>query len=222
MEIRNKSSHDAVSDLHITDAYMRWALEAAEEVAGKHGLGIVLRDAGLVQMIDHYPDDKVEVSGTISYGEYANLNAGLLTFFGRAAKSMNIRIGRISTRKAIDRQSALFGVAALIAAKMLPTPTKLKMGMEAQINGFKKLSEAAGETYKAKVEDRGEKLALIIETCAICAGKEADQAICYLYSGTLEESIQWLTGKKFDIREVECRALGAPACVWEVSKMPLA
>jgi predicted hydrocarbon binding protein len=30
--------------------------------------------------------------------------------------------------------------------------------------------------------------------------------------------LTWLTGKVFDVEEVECRAMGAPACVWEVSK----
>ena len=218
--ITDKKEHDPVVELHITDAYMRWALMAAEEVAGKNGLGIVLRSAGLEHLIDNYPAEKLAVSGTISYGEYARLNTGLLEFFGRAAKSMTLRIGRISTRRAIDQQSALFGIAALVAAKFLPVPTQLKMGMEAQIGGFKKLSQTVGEEYIAWVQDRGDKWAFVIQTCAMCAGKLSDQPICHLYTGTLLESTKWLTGKDFDIQEVECRASGAPACVWEISKTP--
>ena len=133
---------------------------------------------------------------------------------------MTLRIGRISTRKAIDQQSALFGIAALMAAKLMPTATQLKMGMDAQISGFKKLSQTVGEEYLAHIEDRGDKYAFVIETCAMCAGKEADEAICHLFTGTLLESTKWLTGKDFDIRETECRALGAPACVWEINKKP--
>lgn len=216
--ITNKQESDPVAAMHITDAYMRWALMAAEEVAGKNGLGIVLRGAGLAHLIDHYPEEKLAVSGTITYAEYANLNTGLLDFFGRAAKSMTIRIGRISTRRAIDQQSALFGIAALLAAKVLPVPTQLKMAMEAPISGFKKLSQSVGEEYMARVEDRGDRIAFVLETCAMCAGKKSDQPICHLYAGTLMESTKWLTGKEFDVHEVECRAMGAPACVWEVSK----
>ncbi len=219
--IANKSEHDPVTEMHITDAYMRWALMAAEEVAGKNGLGIVLRSAGLAHMIDHYPEEKLAVSGTITYEEYANLNTGLLEFFGRAAKSMTLRIGRISTRRAIDQQSALFGIAALLAAKMLSVSTQLKMVMEAQISGFKKLSQTVGEVYVAQVEDRGDRFAFVIETCAMCAGKQADQPICHLYTGTLLESTKWLTGKDFEVREVECRAQGAKACVWEINKTPV-
>jgi predicted hydrocarbon binding protein len=221
MRITDKPEHDPVTEMHITDAYMRWALEAAEDVAGKHGLNIVLRDAGLAHLIDNYPQEQLAVSGTITYGEYANLSAGLLSFFGRAAKSMTMRIGRISTRRAIDQQSALFGIAALTAAKFLPLSTQIKMGAEAQINGFKKLSKTVDEEYVAHLEDWGDKYAFVIETCAMCAGKLADEAICYLFTGTLQDSTKWLTGKNLDIREVECRALGAPACVWEISKTPL-
>jgi len=32
--------------------------------------------------------------------------------------------------------------------------------------------------------------------------------------------MHWLTGKNFEIQEVECRAQGAKACVWEISKTP--
>jgi predicted hydrocarbon binding protein len=206
--------------MHITDAYFRWALMASDEVAGTHGLEIVLRDAGLAHLIGHFPEEKLAVSGKYDYSEYANLNTGLLNFFGRAAKSMTIRIGRISTRRAIDQQSALFGIAALLAAKVLPIPTQLKMAMDAQLNGFRKLSGEVGEEYVGRVEDRGDRFAFIVETCAMCAGKLADQPICFLYTGTLQESSQWLTGKSFAVQEVECRAVGAKACVWEICKTP--
>jgi bacteriochlorophyll 4-vinyl reductase len=218
VQISEKSESDPVCDMHITDAYMRWALEAAEEVAGKNGLGVVLREAGLGHLIDNYPQAKLAVSGTISYAEYANLNAGLLNFFGRAAKSMTIRIGRISTRRAIDQQSALFGIAALMAAKLLPLSMQLKMLFDAQISGFQKLSKSVGEEYVAHAEDCGDYFIFSIQTCAMCAGKTASQPICHLYTGTLQESIKWLTGKDMDIQETECRALGAPTCVWQIYK----
>jgi hypothetical protein len=47
MTIENKPEHDPISDNAIVDAYMRWALMAAEEVAGKSGSAIVLKQSGL-------------------------------------------------------------------------------------------------------------------------------------------------------------------------------
>jgi predicted hydrocarbon binding protein len=94
------------------------------------------------------------------------------------------------------------------------------MVFDAQISGFQKLSKTVGESYQAHVEDRGDRFAFAIQTCAMCAGKQADQPICSLFTGTLQESTKWLTGKDFDIQEVACRSMGAPACVWEIGKSP--
>jgi len=71
-----------------------------------------------------------------------------------------------------------------------------------------------------RIEDRGGKWAYVAPECAMCAGKAADDRICWLFNGTLQESLHWQTGRDLQIEEVECRALGAPACVWEVSKTP--
>jgi len=215
MEIKNKTEHDPVADMLQVDAYMRWALLAAEEVVGKRGLSVVLRDAGLARFIDNYPPEELKPSGTITFGDYAALNAGLFNFFGRAGKSMVIRIGRLSTRRAIEQQGALFGVAAVVASKILPIPTQLKIGMEKMQDGFRRLLD-----MRLWGEDRGDKLAYVIETCAMCAGKQANEPMCWLQTGVLQESVRWLTGKEFEIEETECRAMGAPACVWEVSKTP--
>ena len=40
MNIRNRAEHDPVADMGLPNSYMRWALEAIEEVAGKPGLTI--------------------------------------------------------------------------------------------------------------------------------------------------------------------------------------
>ncbi len=220
MEIRDKIEHDPVAEMYQADAYMRWALEAAEEVIGKKGLAIVLRDAGLERFINNYPPDELKFSGDITLGDYAALNAGLFNFFGRAGKSMVIRIGRLSTLRAIKEQGKLFGVAAAVASKVLPLPAQLKIGVGNIQKGFRELWQSVGQDFRVRAEDRGDKLAYITETCSVCAGKQSDEPMCWLWNGVLQESTKWLTGKEFEIREVECRAMGAPACVWEVSKKP--
>jgi predicted hydrocarbon binding protein len=220
MQITNKTEYDPVADLYMVDAYMRWALLAAEEVVGHQGLSIVLRQSGLERLIDHYPPNELKLSGLLSYGDYASLSTGLLSFYGRAGKSMVLRIGRISAKHGIEQQGALFGLGAVIAAKVLPIPTQLKIGLETIQNGFQKLAGSVGQELHLRIEDRGDKWAYVAPECAMCAGKKADDRICWLFNGTLQESLHWQTGKDFHIEEVECRALGAPACVWEVSKTP--
>lgn len=218
MEIKNNPDHDPVADKKMVDAYVRWALMAAEEVAGKPGLAVVLREAGLERFIDRYPRDELSVTGNTTFGDYANLNAGLMNFFGRASKSMLLRIGRLSAKHGIDRQSALFGLAALVASKVLPLPAQMKMGMEAMQDGFHKVYGTGGVEMRLRVEDRGERLAYIAEDCPMCAGKLADMPICFIHTGAITEGFRWQTGKEIDVQEVECRAMGAPACVWETNK----
>ena len=220
VDIKNKSAHDPVTDLNVADSYMRWALQATEEVVGKDGLNIMLRDAKLDRFVNNYPPDAADFKSKVTCGEYANLNAALLGFYGRAGKGMVLRIGRLSAKRAIDQQSAMFGVVALMAAKLLPVPMRIKMLMERMQDGFEKLNATIGQTVQQSVEDRGDKLAYINHDCPVCAGKEAGDHICWLFNGALMEGTHWLTGKDFEVEQVECRAMGANACVWEVSKKP--
>ncbi|MEE8389193.1 MAG: V4R domain-containing protein [Anaerolineae bacterium] len=221
MEIKDKTEHDPVTDLILMDAYMRWALMAAEEVVGEKGLTIVLRDAGLERFIDNYPPEEVmKPSGDITFGDYAALNAGLFSFFGRAGKSMVLRIGRLSANHAIQQQGELFGIAIAVASRVLPISTQLEVGLKNMQKGFRKLAQSVGQEMHLRTEGRGDKLAYIDETCAVCAGKQSTQPMCWSFTGALQESIRWLTSKEFEIIEVECRAAGAPACVWEINKTP--
>jgi predicted hydrocarbon binding protein len=220
MEIKNKTPNDPVASLYLVDAYMRWALLAAEEVVGKQGLHVLLRERGLERFIDNYPPELLKISGTITLGDYAELCAGLLTFFGRAGKSMVIRSGRLTSKYAIEKQSAVYNVAAKTAAKLMPPAMQVKVVLDSMANGYNKLYAENGQELHFSVEDRGDKWAFISVECPLCAGKQSDQAICWGRIGTLKEGILWLSGKEFDVEEVECRATGAPACVWEISKTP--
>jgi len=61
---------------------------------------------------------------------------------------------------------------------------------------------------------------MVIETCPMCAGKQADGCLGGFLEGALEESIRWLTGERYAVKETACRAKGDPAGVWEVRKSP--
>jgi len=220
MEIKDKSPKDPIADMLLVDAYMRWALLAAEEVVGKQGLTILLRNNGLERFIDNYPPELLKISGDITMGDYAQLCAGLLTFFGRAGKSMVVRTGRLTSKYAVEKQSGVYNVAAKTAAKLLPSAMQAKLVLDNMAEGYNKLYAENGLSLHFSVEDRGDKWGFVSVECPLCAGKEADVHMCWGRIGALKEALNWLTGKEFDVEEVECRALGAPACIWEVSKAP--
>lgn len=218
MEIRDRTDHDPATDILLVDAYMRWALLAAEEVIGKNGLAVVLRQEKLEQFIGNYPPEQLKVSTGLTLYHYASLNAGLLNFFGRAARSMGLRIGRSTARYAIEQQSALFGTAALLASKVLPVSTQIKMGLSAMQAGFKRLSQAVGQDRRLELEDRGEAWAYIDHHCAMSAGKRSDEPMGYIQTGAITEALHWQIGKDFEVEQVACRSMGAPASIWLINK----
>ena len=224
MEIKVKSGNEPLGGKGVVNAYFRWALMAAEEVAGKQGLGIVMRENGLERFIDNYPAEDFSISAGVLQREYTALCTGLLIFFGRAGRGSLIRIGRRSARLTIEKQMETMGIGPLLAAaRLLPSGMKMKAGLETNVIALKKIyKDVAGIDWHGHIEDRGDKMAYVVEDCPMCIDHEADAAICTVWTGTLAEIIQWFMEKEYEVQEVECRAQGAKACVWEISKTPKA
>ncbi len=209
---------DPVAKMHVLDAYMRWALMAVEEVVGKPGLNLVLRENHLERFVDNYPAELLTVSGEITAQDIADLSAAIVKYYGRAGKGVDYHIARISAKYGIRKQAELFKVATRPAIRALPLDQQIATGLGLQINGWLKLWRDYGEEPTLLLEDRGDKFAYIFGTCPHCAGKLASQPICHIMTGTLLETCEWLTGKQISVKEVECRAMGADACVWEINK----
>ncbi|MBN2500316.1 MAG: 4-vinyl reductase [Anaerolineales bacterium] len=224
MKITPKSQPDPVSNIKIHDGSFRWALQAAEEVAGKQGLVVTLKQAGLGHLIDNFPENVSQVSGKYSLGEYGKFNVGLLNFFGRGGRSMLMRIGRISNKLGSEQLSAALGNAILTALRVLPEGARTKKGLELVKFGMEKFFVYQGvQPLVMSVEERGDKVTFKLETCGCCCGFESDSPICYMWTGYFQEGLRGLFGKdrEVEVREVECRAMGAPACVFEMSKLPV-
>ena len=218
MEIKNKAQHDPVTELPMVEAYMRWALMAAEQEIGSQALEIVLRENGLEKFVNHYPPANLKLNHNITVGDYTNLWTGLTQFFGADGKSKSIKVGRLSTKPALENQGKLFNFTSRTAIKLLPLSSQIKAVLDGIQGDIEKVYKGSGYSIDVRIEDRGDKWAYIDESCAICAGKETNMPMCWGWVGTLEESLTWLTGKHFEIDQVECRAMGASGCAWEISK----
>lgn len=221
MQISRKREHDSVADLYLYDEVMLVALRATEEIAGKPGMKIILREAGLERLIDNYPRTDVAISRTLTYGDYANLNAALINFFGRAGKSIVVRIGRTSAKYSMDGRGTAIKVMTSVVSKLLPLPTQVKMVLEMQQRVFRNLSKSVDQLIELSLADHTDKMIYTAGHCLVCAGKQADLPMCMLLEGYIHESMTWTTGKDFAVKEVACRATGAPACVFEISKTPI-
>jgi predicted hydrocarbon binding protein len=218
MKIQNKPDRDPVAEVPQVEAYMRYALIAAEEMIGKPALDNILHENGMERFIDNYPREKIRLSPDFTHKDYTNLCTALVQFYGQDSQDDLIRFGRVSTRPALDKQGVLFNMATRTAIKFLPLSLQIKTVLESIKNDLDKIYKEVAYDVSVSIEDRGDKWAYIDQSCALCAGKISDAPICWGWVGTLAESLNWLTGKEFEIDQVECRAMGEPACVWEVSK----
>jgi hypothetical protein len=219
MAITNRE--DPVAKLYQPEAMLRWAMLATEEVAGKQGIAVILREAGLERFIDEYPPEVTKNAGKSQMAEYANLNAALLTFLGRGGPSLANRVGRSGFRMGLEQYGSLLGGAAVAGLRLIPEGQRARVGMEMMKKNFEMVyAHSQNEPIKIVVEDTPEKIFFHNHHCPACAGKHSDTPICYLGSGLLQEGMHWLMGKEYQVTEIACRAQGAPACVYEISKTP--
>jgi len=188
-----------------TNALMRQAILAIGEVMGERGLNVVLRQAGLGRYVDELPPNDLEQG--VSTVEYATLNQAVEEFYGRAGKGMLRRIGRASFRYGVEEQATLMGVAGA-ALKLMPRKTRVKFVLT---QTAKSLMDVNDETY-IEVQETPEGFVFADFTCGVCCCRKAERPICHLYIGSISEAVKWATGHDYEVRELECRAMGAEAC----------
>lgn len=221
IQVGNKTEHDPVAELYLPDAYIRWMLLTAEDTIGKLGLRIVLRKAGLDHLVGNYPIyEQPRPSKKFTFGDYAALNTELINFFEQQGESQLLSMGRLAIKHSVADQGALYGIGTVTLPKFASLPAQLKVTMEVIVEAVRKASQSIGQDHRLFLEDRGDKLAYIVQDCIFCAGKQSNKQMCMYLTGNLQGSLRWLTGEEFHIEEVECRAMGAEACVWEIHKQP--
>ena len=193
----------------IVNALVRQALTSAQEVMGENGLNAVLRTSGLERFIGNFPPDNLEPS--IQAAQYARLNEAIESFYGRGGRGMLRRIGKASFQYAVREQAALLGIAG-VALKLLPEKQRIKFILNSMAGALKK----SNPQVEAWVDDKGERLAYLESTCAICNSRQSKTPVCHLYAGSIGEAVRWATGREFEITETHCLAKGDAYCRFEV------
>jgi len=203
-----KNREDAV----IVNSLVRQALVSAQEVMGDNGLNAVLRTSGLERFIGNFPPNNLEPS--IPASQYAKLNQSIEEFYGRGGKGMLRRIGKASFQYGVREQSALLGVAGM-ALKLLPEKQKIKFILNGMADALKK----SNAQVDAWVDDKGDRLAYVESTCAICHSRQSPDPVCHLYVGSIQEAVRWATGREYQIVETHCLAKGDDFCRFEVGEV---
>lgn len=194
----------------------RIILEAMEEVAGRNGLRAVLNLAGRGDLIANYPppDPRLEFSFAAVSGLMSQLEQAYGT---RGGRGLAVRIGRVAFKYGLRVFAPELGVTEN-AFRLLPLGAKIRAGGQALADLFNRETD-----QRVRIEERKGKLLWIIERCPLCWERHADEAVCHLAVGLLQESLYWVSGGKiFDVTESLCIAKGDEACVMEIDQTPLA
>jgi predicted hydrocarbon binding protein len=211
---------DPIADIKLPNGYMLWAIEAATETLGADGLQAVLEKAGLSHLTGAPLPNNMEL-GALTFGEFTNLGVAVLELHGRAGKGLVNRIGHYMAKKTLEEMPGFFELAGS-ALKVLPTNKQLAAALQQMKNGFVNIYEPAGIQLNLSFEEKDGKFAYSAVECPSCAGKQTDEPICHLWVGVIEEGAAWVTGgKKFNVRQVAARSMGAPACTWEIDVKPV-
>ena len=203
--------HQEPQEWRFTNALMRQAILAIGEVMGEPGLKVVLRQAGLERYVDEPPPDNLDQDTPTV--EYAALNQAVEEFYGRAGKGMLQRIGRASFRYGVEEQAMLMGVAGT-ALKLMPQKTRIKFILSQMAKSLMSVNE---DTY-IEVQETPQGFVFADFTCGVCCCRKTEHPTCHLYAGSISEAVKWATGQDYEVREIECRAMGAEACRFLVAE----
>ena len=186
-----------------------------EEVMGRNGVEAVLRLASLDSFIQNYPPARAERSFPF---ETVSLIQGTLeqAYGPRGGRGLALRIGRACFKYGLREYGSMLGITEA-AFRMLPLSTKLHTGAKAFAELFNKQTD-----QRVRIEEKETQILWHIEQCPLCWQRKAEEPVCHLAVGLLQESLYWLSGGKvFNVEETDCIARGAPACTIVIDKTPI-
>ena len=104
-----------------------------------------------------------------------------------------------------------------MAFRLLPLPSKLHAGASAFAELFNNFTD-----QRVRVEEEDGTILWHIERCPLCWERKAQDPVCHLAVGLLQEALYWLSGGKvFNVEEKTCIAAGDQTCTIVIDQAPL-
>ena len=186
-----------------TNIAVRATIDGIIDILGENSAKIMLRDTGLLYLLEHKPDYNFEPSITIP--EQAMIYSSIADLLGlMGAMGVWRRIGYTVLKYAHQ-----YG-GALDAFKDLPPDEKFEKSMELFV-----LSSGKGRLDKT---DDG-KVAFNCFDCIHCKGYDMDRPMCSHYEGFMQYIADFAYGKNvYRAKETECKACGASTCYFRLEE----
>jgi len=193
----------------------RSMLLGMEEIMGTGGVEALLNLPMLEDFNQVFSQDNTDLA--FSFKAISHLQSALEQAYGpRGGRGLALRIGRACFKYGLKEYGSMLGLTE-VAFRLLSLPIKLHIGAKTFADLFNKHTD-----QKVRVEEKDDKILWHIERCPLCWERKADEPICQLAVGVLQESLYWLSGgKMFNVEEISCIAKGDPVCTIMVDQIPL-
>ncbi|MBK6794838.1 MAG: 4-vinyl reductase [Anaerolineales bacterium] len=200
---------------HYPNKMGRIILLGMEEVIGKGGLDAVLNIASMDDLVVSHSSAVNE--RTFSFETVSQLHLALERVYGpRGGRGLALRTGRSSFKYGIKEYGSILGLTEM-AFRLLPLPTKLHTGARSFADLFNKQTD-----QQVRVEETNTQIFWHIDRCPLCWERTAEEPVCHLAVGLLQEALYWLSGGKvFSVEETACHARGDACCTITIQKTPL-
>ena len=186
-----------------------------EEVMGVNGVDALLRLSPLENFIQD-PSSQPKTDQAFSFETVSLLQSTLERAYGpRGGRGLALRIGRACFKYGLKEYGSMLGLTE-IAFRLLSLPVKLHIGAKTFADLFNKHTD-----QRVRVEEKGNQILWHIDRCPLCWERKAEEPICHLAVGLLQESLYWLSGGKiFNVEETACIAKGDAACTIVIDQTP--
>jgi len=191
-------------------------LLSMEEVMGRNGVHAILKLASLSSLLDNYPSSD-DIERTFPFTTISSMTDTLEQVYGpHGGRGLALRIGRACFNGGLRHYGDQLGISEM-DFRLLPFPAKVNAGVRLFADLFNQFTD-----QKVRVEEDGNKLLWHIERCPLCWERHAQEPVCHLAVGLLQEALYWLSGGKvFVVEEKTCIAVGDETCTIMIDQSPI-
>lgn len=193
----------------------RIVLLAMDEILGDIGVNTVLNLADLPNYIGQYTVYNQDLE--FPFEHISRIQSAIERAYGpRAGRGLSLRVGRACLKYGLREFGPELGLTDL-AFRLMPLPTRLKVGSEALAGLFNRFTD-----QRVRLEADAIHTYWHIERCPLCWERHTDDPCCALVVGLLQEALFWVSGGKFfQVEEKECIACGDSTCTIVIVRTPI-
>jgi predicted hydrocarbon binding protein len=185
----------------------KYLLEAVEEQLGLYSLNLIIHNAGL----NNYLDEQIMPEGgeEVWASEYAAFIGAVRQYYGTGARGCLLRAGQQVFRSLLADADILQKVEIAMWKKM-PLGRKTHKILDFLA------SQLRGSDGEVSVYFQDTDIIFVDLTSFSTIRQTAQEPVCWVTLGMLQEALLTVFGVESDIEEISCRAAAAESCTFRI------